>query len=71
MSPPSEDWQRSSRNSNNESFLASRSEVPDQNEGKEICQNFRGKTNNTRPWFTALDMGDGFPNNLLKHYETL
>ena len=38
QSPPSEDWQKSSRNSNNESLLASRSEVPDQNEGKEICQ---------------------------------
>ena len=71
QSPPSEDWQKSSRNSNNESLLASRSEVPNQNEGKEICQNFRGETNNTRPWFTALDMGDGFPNNLLKHCETL
>ena len=38
---------------------------------RRYAKNFRGETNNTRPWFTALDMGDGFPNNLLKHCETL
>lgn len=71
LSPPSEDWQKNSRNSNNESLIASRSEVPDRDEGKEICQSFRCETNKTRLQFTALEMGDGFPNNLLKHCETL
>ena len=36
-----------------------------------ICQSVSCETNNTRPQFTALDMGDGFPINLLKHCETL